>query len=162
MRSRIETLIARIITAAGIALAAGLYIVAALLPPVPTWLAVIIVGCSAIFAVGHGWFAVIAIFDLADPPRSPLEQGRQPLTPADGTMRGGWLIGVLERAATAVAIGVGQFATLAVIVAVKAVGRFGELDKPESRERFIIGSMASLAVGVLWGGVAHLFSWGGH
>ena len=33
---------------------------------------------------------------------------------------------------------------IAVIVAVKGVGRFTELDSAEARERFIIGSLASL------------------
>ena len=72
-------------------------------------------------------------------------------------MRGGWIIGLLERAATTAAIGTGLFVALAVIVAVKAVGRFGELDKPESRERFIIGTLASLGTAALWGAAAYLW-----
>jgi hypothetical protein len=39
-------------------------------------------------------------------------------------------------------------AALAVIVAVKGVGRFSELEAPEARERFIIGTFASL----IWAG----------
>jgi len=33
---------------------------------------------------------------------------------------------------------------LAIVVAVKGVGRFTELEAPEARERFIIGTFASL------------------
>ncbi|GAA3943926.1 hypothetical protein [Microbacterium soli] len=63
-------------------------------------------------------------------------------------MRGGTVIGYLERVCTAVAIVVGFPEALAVIVAVKGIGRFPELAESEARERFIIGTLASL----LWAG----------
>ena len=59
-------------------------------------------------------------------------------------LRGGLAIGLLERLAVAGAIVAGFPAALAVIVAVKGVGRFTELDAAEARERFIIGSFVSL------------------
>lgn len=59
-------------------------------------------------------------------------------------LRGGLAIGLLERLAVAGTIIAGFPAALAVIVAVKGVGRFTELDAAESRERFIIGSFVSL------------------
>ena len=59
-------------------------------------------------------------------------------------LRGGLTIGVLERIASAGAIIAGFPEALAIVVAVKGVGRFTELEAPEARERFIIGTFASL------------------
>jgi hypothetical protein len=59
-------------------------------------------------------------------------------------LRGGLTIGVLERIGSAGTIIAGFPEGLAIVVAVKGVGRFTELEAPESRERFIIGTFASL------------------
>ena len=59
-------------------------------------------------------------------------------------LRGGLTIGVLERLAVAGAILAGFPEALAVVVAIKGVGRFTELASSEARERFIIGTFASL------------------
>lgn len=59
-------------------------------------------------------------------------------------LRGGLTIGVLERVASAGAIIAGFPEALAIVVAIKGVGRFTELEAPEARERFIIGTFASL------------------
>ena len=81
--------------------------------------------------------------------------------PAD-VLRGGRWIGILERLATAGAILVGYPAAIAVIVAVKGLGRFPELRAGAGvSERFIIGTLASLlwasALGVA--GSAALTAW---
>ncbi|MFJ8895909.1 hypothetical protein ACIRCZ_15090 [Leifsonia sp. NPDC102414] len=65
----------------------------------------------------------------------------------DGTrevLRGGTTIGFLERFATTGAIIAGFPEAIAVLVAIKGVGRFTELDAAEARERFIIGTLTSL------------------
>jgi hypothetical protein len=59
-------------------------------------------------------------------------------------LRGGLTIGILERLAVAGSILAGFPEAIAVVVAIKGVGRFTELAAPESRERFIIGTLASL------------------
>ena len=59
-------------------------------------------------------------------------------------LRGGAAIGYLERFGVAGAILVGQPAIIAVVVAVKGLGRFTELDTAAARERFIVGTLASL------------------
>lgn len=59
-------------------------------------------------------------------------------------LRGGLTIGVLERVAVVGSILAGFPSAVAIIVAVKSVGRFSELDAAEARERFIIGTLASL------------------
>ena len=63
---------------------------------------------------------------------------------APEVMRGGVTIGYLERAAAALAIIVGYPEAIAVVVAIKGIARFTELGSPETRERFIIGTLASL------------------
>lgn len=59
-------------------------------------------------------------------------------------LRGGTTIGLLERLALIGAIVAGQPAAIAVIVAIKGLGRFSELDDSRARERFIIGTLTSL------------------
>lgn len=59
-------------------------------------------------------------------------------------LRGGATIGYLERLAIIGAALAGQFAAVAVIVAVKGLGRFSELENSAARERFIIGTLVSL------------------
>ncbi len=59
-------------------------------------------------------------------------------------LRGGLTIGILERLAVAGAILAGFPEAIAIVVAIKGVGRFTELAAAEARERFIIGTFASL------------------
>jgi hypothetical protein len=59
-------------------------------------------------------------------------------------LRGGMTIGFLERFATTGAIMAGFPEAIAVLVAIKGVGRFTELEAGEARERFIIGTLTSL------------------
>jgi len=59
-------------------------------------------------------------------------------------LRGGTTIGHLERFALVGSVLVGQPAAVAVIVAIKGLGRFSELENAAARERFIIGTLASL------------------
>lgn len=58
-------------------------------------------------------------------------------------LRGGRVIGLLERLAVAGAIVAGFPEALAVIIAIKGVGRFSELENGAVRERFIVGTLAS-------------------
>lgn len=71
-------------------------------------------------------------------------------------LRGGMVIGIFERVAATGAILAGFPEALAVIVAVKGVGRFTELDAAEARERFIIGTMVSLVWACVCGALARL------
>ncbi|GAB2512572.1 hypothetical protein GCM10027064_07910 [Microbacterium petrolearium] len=73
---------------------------------------------------------------------------RPPAGSAQGApevMRGGVTIGYLERTASALALIVGYPEAIAVVVAIKGIARFTELGSPEARERFIIGTLASLS-----------------
>ena len=59
-------------------------------------------------------------------------------------LRGGMTIGYLERLALIGAALAGQVAAIAVIVAIKGLGRYSELENAAARERFIIGTLVSL------------------
>lgn len=69
--------------------------------------------------------------------------------PAREILRGGAAIGYLERIALIGSALAGQPAAVAVIVAIKGLGRYSELENAAARERFIIGTLASL----IWAGV---------
>ncbi|WP_345761356.1 hypothetical protein [Diaminobutyricibacter sp. McL0608] len=71
-------------------------------------------------------------------------------------LRGGTFIGYLERFATAGAIMAGFPEAIAVLIAIKGVGRFTELEAAEARERFIIGTLVSLIWACVCAGVFRL------
>ncbi len=71
-------------------------------------------------------------------------------------MRGGTVIGYLERIAVVLGIISGYPEAIAVVVAVKGIGRFSELATPEARERFIVGTLASLVWACVVGAMVRL------
>lgn len=100
---------------------------------------------------------VRGVLELAEPGQRSGSYGRVLLRPEHGerreeveVLRGGTAIGVLERLLATGCIVLGAPEAIAVLVALKSVGRFGELAQPGARERFIIGSLASLG----WAGLA--------
>ncbi|MBN9178241.1 MAG: hypothetical protein J0I43_12870 [Microbacterium sp.] len=74
-------------------------------------------------------------------------------------LRGGTTIGYLERLAAALSLVAGFPAAIAVIVALKGIGRFTELATPAARERFIVGTLASLVWACAVGAIAPLALW---
>ena len=65
--------------------------------------------------------------------------------PGQRILRGGAIIGVLERLGVCLAILTGQPVAIAYIVAIKGLGRFAELkETPVAAERFIIGTLTSM------------------
>jgi hypothetical protein len=79
----------------------------------------------------------------------------EPGEPETG-LRGGLWIGAFERAAIATSLLVGQPAGIAVVVAIKGLGRYAELKAPGVAERFIIGTFASFLWAAGAAGVALL------
>lgn len=78
-----------------------------------------------------------------DQPASDATGG--PPVPSQRILRGGAIIGVLERLGVCLAILAGQPVAIAYIVAIKGLGRFAELkETPVAAERFIIGTLASM------------------
>ncbi|MEU2350622.1 hypothetical protein [Modestobacter sp. NPDC049651] len=93
-----------------------------------------------------------AVLRAADPDRGPSR--RRASDPE--VLRGGAWIGVLERTALAATLLAGWPEGLAVLIAVKGLGRFNELKAPVAAERFIIGTLASALWAVGCVGVAVL------
>jgi len=87
------------------------------------------------------------------PAGAPDAGGEAPDVP--GALHGGSWIGVLERMAVTATIAAGFPEGVAVVVAIKGLGRFSELSKnPDSSERFVIGTLASMLWAAVVGGVA--------
>lgn len=114
-----------------------------------------LIGIAAlVLSAGLGVLVVRAILTRVRPVTTP------------GVLRGGTWIGVLERLLITGGILVGMPEVIAVVIAVKGLGRYPELreTEPELRggvaERFIIGTLASFlwaaALGV--GGRALIFA----
>ncbi|WP_323961240.1 hypothetical protein GC088_05585 [Arthrobacter sp. JZ12] len=62
-----------------------------------------------------------------------------------GVLRGGLVIGILERVAVALAILLNEPVAIAYVIAIKGLGRYAELkETPAAAERFIIGTLTSL------------------
>ena len=122
------------------------------------WLGAVVVVLALALSVAGGWGGTRLVLHLASrskdagAPRTD-EDGAVLLDPADGpegpraraALRGGTWIGLLERTATTAALLFGQPGAIAVIVAVKGLGRYPELrENPGASERFVIGTLASL------------------
>lgn len=91
--------------------------------------------------------------DVTGDSRSPVVQRRENTEPAvREVLRGGMWIGILERVGLTAAILAGRFELAAVVVAIKALGRYPEIrENPAVSERFIIGTLASLLVAAACG-----------
>jgi hypothetical protein len=94
---------------------------------------------AVLAAVLGGGPVATAVLRAADPAAVGVAGG--PQDPA--ILRGGAWIGALERAAVAAALLAGSAEGLAVVLAVKGLGRFAELRAPAAAERFIVGTLAS-------------------
>lgn len=85
--------------------------------------------------------------ELTVPPGPPASDGpaAADALPSQRILRGGAIIGVLERLGVCLAILAGQPVAIAYIVAIKGLGRFAELkETPVAAERFIIGTLTSM------------------
>ncbi len=109
-------------------------------------------------APGAGAATDVAVDETVQPAAPPERQAGEPAGP-DATanariLRGGAIIGILERMAVCLAILAGEPVAIAYVVAIKGLGRFAELKAtPVAAERFIIGTLTSM----LWAsGVAVL------
>lgn len=94
---------------------------------------------AVLTAVAAGSPVATAVLRAADPSQVGVAGG--PGDPA--ILRGGAWIGALERAAVAGTLLAGWPEGLAVVLAVKGLGRFAELRAPAAAERFIVGTLAS-------------------
>lgn len=132
-----------------------------------SWIALVGVCAALSLSVLGGWVLVVLVLRLARVPEVPVRRETAPagdsapvLRPAEDTpespvLRGGTWIGMLERLATTGALLAGQAGLVAVVVAVKGLGRWADLHgNPGATERFIIGTLASLTWAAACGLVA--------
>lgn len=99
---------------------------------------------------------------IADPAAEPMIQvpGEESSAEvvADGhvpVLTGGRWIGKLERFAVSLAIISGYPAAIAIVVAIKGLGRYPEIRKStDASEKFVIGTLTSLLVSSVVGGLA--------
>ena len=116
---------------------------------------------ALVLSVLGGWLVTRLVLHLAAR-SSDAGRGRsrragpvllEPLRESDGpdgegariVLRGGTWIGVLERLAVTASLLAGVPEGVAVVVAVKGLGRYPELrENPGASERFVIGTLASL------------------
>jgi hypothetical protein len=134
-------------------------------PQAPTIVGALLGIACLVLAVAGGGPAVQLVLALASRGSVAGEHGGIVVPGSDSAsspgaphevLRGGTTIGLLERLATAGAIMAGFPTAIAVLVAVKGVGRFSELDAAEARERFIIGTLVSLIWACACAAVFHL------
>ncbi|MDF1602738.1 hypothetical protein [Nocardioides sp. YIM 152315] len=110
--------------------------------------ATLLMALGGAVAVAGGGPATALVFDLVDRREPPTES----LDRAGHVLRGGAWIGALERLATFATLVAGWPEGLAVVLALKGLGRYPELRAAEdgvrtgAAERFIIGTFTS----VLW------------
>lgn len=120
-------------------------------------------------AVLIGWALTVLVLRGAKLPEATVKtkEGEDELIletpePKAEVPRGGTLVGLLERAAVVTCVVAGHVELIAVVVAVKGLGRFAELrDDPAFAERFLIGTLTSMlsAVWVALFGVWALDFW---
>jgi len=144
----------RVLTVLVVSLTAVTLLVAALLPEgAPTVVTAITTIAALVIAVAGGSPVVRLLLDrTAFDEQEGLHGGI--LVGERELLRGGEVIGLLERLAVAGAVITGFPEALAVIIAIKGVGRFTELENGAVRERFIVGTLgswiwAAAAAGVL-------------
>lgn len=122
----------------------------------------VVVG-ALVVSVALGWLVTVAVLRAAKAPRIarttyfkdargrdvPLLSTQEPPAEPRPLLRGGTWIGVLERFAVTGAIIAGMPGLIAIVVAVKGLGRYPELKElAGASERFIIGTLASFSVAV--------------
>lgn len=98
-----------------------------------------VVVLSSIFAVSFGGPFTELIFRLAAKNDSSLVKDESDPSP----LRGGLWIGLLERAAIVGTLWAGWPEGIAIVMAIKGLGRFSELKDHRAAEQFILGTFAS-------------------
>ena len=115
-------------------------------PASTRWLQASVVAAALLAALCGGGPVTEAVLRRASRGSTPA------IDPPDGpvVLRGGAWIGALERLGVCGSVLVAWPEGLAVVLAVKGLGRYPELRYPGASERFIIGTLSS----VLWAGAA--------
>lgn len=107
----------------------------------------------AVFAVGVVAGSPLTLFIIRLVEKAPTAEGAHGgivtiQTPRREVLRGGAAIGYLERLAFIGCVAIGHVEGIAILIAIKGLGRFSDLNSPEAQERFILGTLVSL----IWAG----------
>jgi hypothetical protein len=127
--------------------------------------ALLVIVLALVVASLGGWPIAALVLQFSRSPRRArtVRRGREvPVltTPSEDwstpeLLRGGLWIGLLERLAVVAAVLAGRPEMIAVVVALKGLGRYPELRAHEgASERFLVGTFASLLWSVAVGAVA--------
>lgn len=112
--------------------------------------ATLVVSLTGAIAVLGGGPLTTRVFTIVDAAEPSIGTERHPIDAAARILRGGAWIGALERAAIFASLAAGMPEGVAIVLALKGLGRYPELrnpeDSPGAAERFIIGTFTS----VLW------------
>ncbi|HEU4912880.1 MAG TPA: hypothetical protein VFV76_13385 [Actinomycetes bacterium] len=159
------------VAALGVLLLGVAAAVAARVDPTDGWRLAAAVVLGVVVATTGGSLVVRAVFRLMRREFLPARAARLPAPSAEtapdalpeetssepGTvLRGGAWIGCLERAAVAATLLAGWPEGIALVLAVKGVGRYAELRETNAPEAFIIGTLTSLLWAAAAAGTAHL------
>ncbi|MEF9980176.1 MAG: hypothetical protein RR762_02060 [Glutamicibacter sp.] len=109
---------------------------------------------SSIFAISFGGPFTELVFRLAA--KNDVELQKEESDPSP--LRGGLWIGLLERTAIVGSLWAGWPEGIAVVLAVKGLGRFSELKNHRAAEQFILGTFASGLVAAGSYGLGLLFT----
>lgn len=135
------------------------------------WLELLVVVTALAVSALVGWISTGVVLRVADrspdaggptggPGGAPDPEGGRPDGEGDGpdgararaVLRGGTWIGILERLAVTGCVLAGETGAIALVVAIKGLGRYPELrENPGASERFVIGTLASMLWAVLAG-----------
>lgn len=121
-------------------------------------LPVFVVLVGAVVAVWGGTAPIKALLRRIDGHEADGAHAVPGLLSAEKELPGGFWIGLLERAAVYLCFVSGMVGGIAIVVAIKALGRYPELrtSTVNKGELFIIGTLASLLWASLWGWLARL------
>lgn len=136
---RVKTCTSLTVAATGLAVAALILATVASLhddaATVPKFLAVAV---SVAFAISFGGPVTELVFRLASRSNTPATKDAEP-----SLLRGGLWIGLLERTAIVASLWASWPEGIAVVLAVKGLGRFAELKNHQAAEQFILGTFSS-------------------
>lgn len=131
--------ICSLVLAAGAALVASIGAHLGLNGNIPTVLVVI---ASVIFALASGSAYTELVFHLAANHQAN-KANQVTSASAESPLRGGLWIGLLERAAIVSTLWASWPEGMAIVLAIKGLGRFSELKNHKAAEQFILGTFAS-------------------
>lgn len=95
-------------------------------------------------------------WQLDTPPPTPDPSDPAAGQPMPTPLRGGRVIGYLERLVVVAALGLNWPEAIAIVLAVKGLGRYPELREPGAAEQFIIGTLASVVWAAAVAGAGYL------